>query len=170
MSACAHHPQVIYGADTVPAGIMIGNDGKPYTVPVVQVTQPSSTTVTSPTQVASLENPWPNGYIYYTVPGLNLNLVTPWSAAILAYGYDYIEKQSLAQGYVPLANWWKLTAIAGGGINTDKKGFPLAGGMLNLVNATISNTAEFHIIVTGGYDFNRNQALAILSPSVQFLK
>lgn len=129
--------------------------------------------VTSAVQVASLPNPWPNGYIYYSVPAGPLgavNLITPWSAAILAEGYDFIGHESITQGYVPLGQIWKITAVLGGGINGRGEGSPMGGGILDIVNATLSPNADFHLAVTGGYNLNEKHALAVLSGSVQFLK
>src|SRR5579872_1572648 len=110
--------------------IQLGDDGRPLALPIPSQEPAASTapvnvsiipTASTPTgttalQTGTLPNVWPNGYIYYTLPG-GINFVTPWSAAILAEGYDVIGREEITQGYVPLLQWWKITAIAGGGIN-----------------------------------------------------
>lgn len=113
-----------------------------------------------------LETP---GYIYYTLPG-SIKLVTPWSAAIMAAGYDFVGKEEITQGFVPLAAWWKITGVIGGGINGRGEGSPMGGGIINLVNARLGPTTDFNVAVTGGYNFNAKHALAVVSGSVKFLK
>lgn len=161
------------GADQ--AGIILGEDGKAYVVPIgdVQTTPPDKPAVDSALKIASLPNPWPQGYIYYTLPAGplgSIDFITPWSAAILAQGYDFIGHQSLTQGYVPLGQIWKITMVVGGGVNAQGEGSPLGGGILNIVNAKLAPEADFHVAVTGGYNVNQRQAMAVLSGSVQFLK
>lgn len=113
------------------------------------------------------------GYIYYTVPiGAlgSLNLVTPWSAAILAEGYDFVGEEAITQGFVPLFSFWKVTGVIGGGINGRGEGSPMGGAIINLVNANLGPAADFNVALTGGYNLNAGHALAVLSGSVQFLK
>lgn len=171
-------------ADT--ALIQVGPDGRPYVLPIptplaekettqlppmpeassIQTANTAPASVTDVGSLPPLENP---GYIYYTLPG-GLNLVTPWSAAILAVGWDFIGKEEITQGFLPLATWWKVTGVIGGGINPQGEGSPMGGAIVNLVNAKINPTTDFNVAITGGYNFNAKHALAVASGSVKFLK
>ncbi len=170
-------------ADT--ALIQVGPDGRPYVLPIpstepavgsstptpVQVvpTPPAPPTAKSVTDIGSLPPLESPGYIYYTLPG-DFNLITPWSAAIVAEGYDFIGKESITQGFVPLASWWKVTGVIGGGINGKAEGSPMGGAIVNLANVKLGPQADFNIAITGGYNFNAKHALAVASGSVKFLK
>jgi hypothetical protein len=163
-------------ADT--ALVQVGPDGRPYVLPIpnAQTVMPTAAAVTpaanAPASILEtgslppLDSP---GYIYYTLPG-GVNLVTPWSAAILAEGYDFIGHESITQGYLPLASFWKITGVFGGGINGKGEGSPMGGAIVNLVNAKLGPGADFNIAITGGYNFNEKHALAVASGSVKFLK
>lgn len=163
------------------ACVQKGDDGRMYVsqvinipdaqpeMPAAAITTPSNNAGPSLTYTGSLpplENP---GYIYYTLPG-GLNLVTPWSAAILAEGYDFIGKESITQGFLPLATWWKVTSVFGAGINGKGEGSPMGGAIVNLANVKLSEQADFNIAITGGYNFNAKHALAVASGSVKFIK
>jgi len=123
----------------------------------------------APTDTGTLPPVWPVSYVYFTLPG-GINLVTPWSAAIAAEGYDFIGHESITQGYVPLAQFWKITALLGAGINGRGEASPMGGGMVDLAHVPVSPMADFHLALTGGYNVNAKHALAVLSGSVQFLK
>ncbi len=181
----------ILWADTVPATVVQGADGRYYpasvngqvmpsinatdvaasTVPVpvsiipVEVSSP----VTSITQVAALPKVWPQSYIYFTLPG-GVHLTTPWSAAIVAEGYDFVGRESITQGYIPFVQWWKLTGIFGGGIDAKGNGSPLGGGIVNLATIPLGTSSDFHLALTGGYNFNTQKIMVVASGSVQFLK
>lgn len=160
-------------ADT--ALIQLAPDGKALALPIAAPpSKDAAPTATSPTDIGSLPPKWPQGYIYYTLPGSLLgkqvNLVTPWSAAIAAEGYDFIGKEAITQGYLPVFEFWKLTGVFGAGLNGKGEGSPMGGGILSLANAKINDSADFHLAVTGGYNLNAGHALAVLSGSVQFLK
>lgn len=169
--------RILSYADT--ALIQVGPDGRPYVLPIpnppapapmpeASSVQTSNNAPASVTDVGSLP-PLEPGYIYYTLPG-GLNLVTPWSSAIAAVGYDFIGKEEITQGFVPLAAWWKVLFVFGGGINGRGEGSPMGGAIVNLVNAKLGPTADFNIAITGGYNFNAKHALAVASGSVKFLK
>lgn len=168
-------------ADT--ALIQLGPDGRPIALPISsqqpEASSPALVTIapaplapstaksiTDTGSLPPLESP---GYIYYTVPG-GINLVTPWSAAIIAAGYDFVGHEGITQGFLPLASWWKITGVFGGGINGKGEGSPMGGAIINLVNANLSPTADFNVAITGGYNFNAKHALAVASGSVKFLK
>ncbi len=169
-------------ADT--ALIQIGEDGRPLVLPIPSPPAPVSATPT-PVQIVPTPPPPPTakavtdtgtlpplespGYIYYTLPG-GLHLVTPWSAGIVAEGYDFIGKESITQGFLPLASFWKVTGVMGGGINPRGEGSPMGGAIVNLANVKLSPDADFHVAITGGYNFNAKHALAVVSGSVKFLK
>lgn len=159
--------------------VQIGPDGRPYVLPIpspTPVPMPEATLITpsnnapaSITDVGSLpplDNP---GYIYYTLPG-GINLITPWSSAIAAVGYDFIGKEEITQAFLPLFAFWKVTGVIGGGINGHGEGSPMGGAIVNLANVKLSPTTDFNIAITGGYNFNANHALAVASGSVKFLK
>lgn len=167
-----------------PACMQQGEDGRMYVAEAVNIPDnvtemPVATTITplsndpSFSYTGSLPPLNAPGYIYYTVPiGTTggLNLVTPWSAAILAEGYDFIGKESITQGFVPLFAFWKITGVIGAGINGKGEGSPMGGAIMNLAQVKLSETTDFNIAITGGYNFNADHALAVLSGSVQFLK
>lgn len=143
--------------------IEVGPDGRPVAVPIAS----SSPTVAAPPI-------WPQGNIYYTLKG-GINFVTPWSAAIIAAGHDFIGDDTIYQGYLPLVTWWKITGVLGGGVGSDNRGSPLGGGILSLVNTALSPNATLNVAATVGYNFNGSpvngkNAMAVLSASVQFLK
>jgi hypothetical protein len=121
------------------------------------------------TTIGSLPPAETPGYIYYTLPG-GLKLITPWSAGILAEGYDFIGHEGITQGYFPLAQFWKITGVFGGGINGRGEGSPMGGAIIDLARVPVSDKIDFHVALTGGYNFNAHHALAVLSGSVQFLK
>ncbi len=157
--------------------VQLGPDGRPYVLPIpspppmpeASIVTPSNNAPASVTDIGSLpplENP---GYIYYTLPG-NIKLVTPWSAAIMAVGYDFVGKEEITQGFLPLFAFWKVTGVAGGGINGKGEGSPMGGAIVNLANVKLSPMTDFNIAITGGYNINAKHALAVLSGSVQFLK
>lgn len=164
-------------ADT--ALVQLGPDGRPLVLPIpgnatppvvtIAPNPPTPPTAKSATDVGTLPPAWPQGYTYVTLPG-RINLVTPWSAAILAEGYDFVGKEEISQGYVPLVQWWKLTGVIGAGINGKGEGSPMGGAIVDLATVPVSNTVDFHVAVTGGYNLNEKHALAVLSGSVQFLK
>ncbi len=168
-------------ADT--ALIQIDKNGRPIALPIpnteppIASTQPVTIvpappeppTAKTPSDTGTLPPVWPKGYIYYTLPG-GINLTTPWSAGILAEGYDFVGKESITQGYVPLAQWWKITGVFGAGINGKAEGSPMGGAIVDLATVPISSLADFHVAITGGYNINEKHALAVVSGSVQFLK
>jgi hypothetical protein len=164
--------------------IQVGKDGRAIALPiaspdVVTSTAPTPVVVTPPpvvpptaqssTDIGTLPAAWPNGYVYYTLPG-GIKFTTPWSAGIAAEGYDFIGHESITQGYLPVAQWWKITGVFGGGINGKGEGSPMGGGIVDLATIPISTLADFHMAVTGGYNLNAKHALAVISASVQFLK
>lgn len=173
-------------ADT--ALIQLGPDGRPLALTIPgNTTVPDTTTVSqvqivtstptpapaaSPTDVGTLPPVFPQSYIYFTIPSPvgPVNLVTPWSAAIAAEGYDFIGKEAITQGYVPLVQYKKVTGVFGAGINGRGEGAPLAGALIDLAAVPLTASADLHFIVSGGYNFNEKHALAIFSGSVQFLK
>jgi hypothetical protein len=162
--------------------IQLGPDGRPLALPIpsdINSSTPTPVVVTPPpvvpptaqssTDIGTLPAAWPNGYVYYTLPG-GINFTTPWSAAIAAEGYDFVGHESITQGYLPLAQWKKVTGVIGGGINGKGEGSPMGGGIIDLATIPLSTLADFHMAVTGGYNLNEKHALAVISASVQFLK
>jgi hypothetical protein len=110
---------------------------------------------------------WPNGKIYYTVPG-GINLVVPWSAAIAGGGYDFVSREELTTGYVPLGQYSRLTAVLGGGLNTKGQGSPLAGAMFTVAQGEVAQI-PLVVILSGGYNINAGHALAVLSLNAKIL-
>jgi hypothetical protein len=135
----------------------------------LEVSKPQNPAPAAVTETGSLINTQPPGYIYYTLKG-GIDLITPWSAAIAATGWDFIGKETIAQGYLPLVRWWKITGVFGGGINGKGEGSPMGGGILTLAEASLGPNANFNLALTGGYNINAGHALAVVSGSIWFLK